>query len=281
MRCGRIDFPDDLLRAIRDERFVVFAGAGVSMGAPANLPSFWSLAEQVAAGSGLVPHEPLDHFLGQLHHRGTAVHQRAADILSRPGLMATTLHDDLLRLFTLPEQVRVVTTNFDLLFQRAAEDIWDSVPEVFRAPALPLGRNFHGIVHVHGALTAHQDIVLTDSDFGRAYLTEGWARRFLVDLFRHFTVLFVGYSHSDTVMHYLARALPEQEVGRRYALDSTEGNPQFWRLLGIEPILFPKSHKGDYSELYDGIRHLAKHVQRGILDWQREITALAESGPRA
>jgi hypothetical protein len=63
-------------------------------------------------------------------------------------------------------------------------------------------------------LTAHQDIVLTDSDFGRAYLTEGWARRFLVDLFRHFTVLFVGYSHSDTVMHYLARALPEQEAGR-------------------------------------------------------------------
>jgi hypothetical protein len=80
-------------------------------------------------------------------------------------------------------------------------------------------------------------------------------------------------------MHYLARALPEQEVGRRYALDSTEGDPQFWRLLGIEPILFPKSHKSDYSKLYDGIHHLAKHVRRGILDWQREITALAESGP--
>jgi hypothetical protein len=27
------------------------------------------------------------------------------------------------------------------------------------------------------------------------------------------------------------------------------------------------------------IHHLAKHVRRGILDWQREITALAESGP--
>ena len=40
-------------------------------------------------------------------------------------------------------------------------------------------------------------MVLTDADFGRAYLTEGWARRFLVELFRSFTVLFVGYSHND------------------------------------------------------------------------------------
>jgi hypothetical protein len=116
MRCGQIDFPDELLYAIRDGRFVVFVGAGVSMGDPANLPSFWRLAEQVAAGSGLAPRddELLDHFLGQLHHRGIAVHQRAADILSRPGLVATTLHGDLLRLFPLPEQVRVVTRYYEL-----------------------------------------------------------------------------------------------------------------------------------------------------------------------
>jgi hypothetical protein len=84
MRCGQIDFPDELLHAIRDRRFVVFAGAGVSMGNLTHLPSFWSLADQVAAGSGLAPYEPLDHFLGQLHHQGIAIHQRAAAILSRP-----------------------------------------------------------------------------------------------------------------------------------------------------------------------------------------------------
>jgi hypothetical protein len=65
----------------------------------------------------------------------------------------------------------------------------------------------------------------------------------------------------------------------RYALDSPDGDPQFWRLLGIQPILFPQSHKSDYNELYDGVHHLADHVRRGILDWQREVTALAESGP--
>ncbi|MGR5939314.1 SIR2 family protein [Bacillus pacificus] len=35
-------------------------------------------------------------------------------------------------------------------------------------------------------------------------MTEGWARRFLVDLFSNYTVLFVGYSHNDPVMKYLA-----------------------------------------------------------------------------
>src|SRR5690554_7670999 len=40
-------------------------------------------------------------------------------------------------------------------------------------------------------------LVITDREFGRAYLTEGWARRFLVALFRKYVVLFVGYSHDD------------------------------------------------------------------------------------
>ena len=41
-------------------------------------------------------------------------------------------------------------------------------------------------------------MILTDADFGCVYLveSEGWARRFLVELFRSFTILFVGYSHS-------------------------------------------------------------------------------------
>ena len=108
--------------------------------------------------------------------------------------------------------LRLVTTNFDTLFEEAARESTGVQPEVFPAPALPLGREFHGIVHVHGTIDKPHDMVLTDADFGRAYLTEAWARRFLVDLFRSFTVLFVGYGHSDTVMNYLARALPVEQT---------------------------------------------------------------------
>ena len=122
--------------------------------------------------------------------------------------------------------------------------------------------------------------MITDTDFGRAYLTEGWARRFLVDLFPSFTVLFVGYSHDDTIMNYLARALPVGEADQRFVLISeTDNDADRWRLLGIEPISYPQADENDYSALYEGVRRMAEHIRRNVLDWQREITEIVEKPP--
>ena len=219
-----------------------------------------------------------DVFLGRLHDRGIAVHELAARELSKNNPQPTDLHKDLLRLHLAKQSVRLVTTNFDLLFERAAEEVLDRKPEVFRAPALPRGTNFTGIVHVHGAIDRANEMVLTDADFGRAYLVEGWARRFLVDLFRSFTVLFVGYSHSDVVMNYLARALPPADTETPFAL-TDESHSERWQALGIEPISFPRSPGDHYRPLYEGVNGLAKHVTRGTLDWQRVIAAIAENPP--
>ena len=283
MKIANIDFPKPLLNALRDGKLVVFAGAGVSMGEPAYLPSFKALADMIAQGTGktLQNREPIDRFLGRLLHDGVKVHTLAAKKLSPPGLQATDLHRNLLRLYPNAEQVRVVTTNFDLLFEQAAEGVFNnSQPDVFRAPALPLGHQFNGIVHVHGAVSHSDEMIITDADFGRAYLTEGWARRFLVDLFRSFTVLFVGYSHDDTIMNYLARALPTGEVPPRFVLISeTDDNADHWNVLGIESISYPQPKEHDYSTLYEGVRHIAEHVRRNVLDWQREIAAIAEKPP--
>ena len=282
MKLSGIDFPEPLLIALRDAKLVVFAGAGVSMGEPARLPSFKDLAAAIAKGTGIAleNHESEDRFLGRLKHQRVNVHSLAAQALSRDDPQPTELHRDLLRLCSDAGQVRIVTTNFDSLFEQAAECMFDSKPEVFRAPALPLGREFNGIVHIHGALDRPGGIVLTDADFGCAYLTEGWARRFLVELFRQFTVLFVGYGHNDTVMNYLARALPISEAGRRFALAGEhDADLQRWRFLGIEPITYPQSSEDDYSALHKGVRRLAEVFGRGILDWQREITELAQKNP--
>lgn len=274
-KLANVHFDDCVLDALRNDKLVVFAGAGVSMGPPSNLASFWQLASDVAQNTGLAPAEPLDRFLGQLQHRGVAVHERAAQLLSPEGSAPNALHIDLLRLFSTVGRIRLVTTNFDLHFETAAETLFGSVPEVYRAPALPLGYDFTGIVYVHGALPHAGKLVLTDADFGRAYLTEGWARRFLVDVFRRYTVLFVGYSHNDVVMNYLARALPAEGVAGRFALTDEEGN---WDLLGIKPIKFIRGTGADtYRELYDGVEQLAERATRGALDWQ---TRLAEIGGR-
>ncbi|WP_374681705.1 SIR2 family protein [Accumulibacter sp.] len=158
-------------------------------------------------------------------------------MLSGETTAPTPLHRDLLRLFPAAERLRIVTTNYDQLFELAASDVFgEATPVCFRTPALPLGSCFNGVVHVHGEITRPAEMVLTDADFGRGYLVEGWARRFLLDLFRQFTVLFVGYSHNDLIVSYLARALPETQAGQRFAL--TGANDDFQRYQDASGDLF-------------------------------------------
>ncbi len=251
------------------------------MGKPANLPNFKCLTKLIARGTGETQKdgETDDQFLGRLKkERGTKVHELASEILSNKNSKPNELHRDLLRLYSKTESTRIVTTNFELLFERAAQDIFDPNPEVFRAPALPLGRDFNGIVHLHGAVSHPLDMVLTDADFGRAYLSDGWAGRFLVELFRNFTVLFVGYSHDDTIMKYLARALTTSETKGRFAI-TTEAISDRWQILGIKPIIYERVAGDQHCSLYLGIQRLASYSTRGILGWQREITEIAGKPP--
>lgn len=282
MKFGKVDFPKPLLDDLRDNKLVVFAGAGVSMGKPSCLPNFESLTRQIADGTGITKCKSENHeqFLGRLKDGGTNVHEIAKNVLSREGLKYAPLHKDLLRLYRKDQSIRLVTTNFDLLFEKAAKGIFDNGLQVFCAPALPLGRNFNGLIHVHGSVRQPCEMVLTDSDFGRGYLSEGWARRFLLDLFANYTILFVGYSHSDVVMNYLVRALPPKSAEfQRYALEQIASDDQHWKRLGIVKIPYPHDHEKDHSELESAVCKLANYLRRGMMGWHRVISEIAESPP--
>ena len=283
MNIKGVNFPNPLLDALRDGRLVLFSGAGISMGAPANLPDFPALARQIAEGTGQFASEgeSEDRFLGRLKGAGTDVHRRAAELLRSNGPEPTELHRNLLNLSKTPRNVRIVTTNFDLLFEQAAESLFDPVPKMFLSPALPYGRRFQGIAHIHGSVSEPDEMVLTSQDFGRAYLTEadGWARRFLVDMFASHTVLFVGYSHYDTIMTYLTPSMPRDGTAQRYALvGDLREEQEHWRNMGVEPITFPQANKNDYTGLDQAVEGLANYIQQRILDWQQQITRIA-SGP--
>lgn len=288
MKIKDVDFPPALLNALRDGRLVVFAGAGVSMGPPANLPSFRKLAEQVAQGTGqsiAASETDDDQFLGRLREDSVRVHQRTAGILQSGNPKPNGLHRNLLRLFQRTgDPVRIVTTNFDGLFEQAAdaEELFRKNPKVFEAPTLPLGSRFEGIVRLHGSVKEPEEMVLTHRDFGRAYLTEedGWARRFLVSLFAKHTVLFVGYSHSDTIMTYLTPSLRLDSGEKRFALVGSESNDlDRWRRMGIEPVLFPQENQSDFTCLNTGVEGLAAFRRRGVIGWQQEIARIAEGRP--
>ena len=277
MKFGSTEINESIVNALRDDKLVVFAGAGVSMGSPSNLPSFEKLAIAIARGTGHEAKPPWDQLLGSLQSKGVSVHELVAQYLSSPESISNDLHKNLLLFFRSHDRVRIITTNFDYHFEDEAKELFDNQPDIYQAPALPLGKNFNGIVHVHGALNKPNSMVLTDADFGRAYLTEGWARRFLVDVYQHYIVLFVGYSYDDIVMRYLARALPTSSMTNHFALTVESEN---WGNLGITPIEFNlESGDNKYIQLYDCIEKLAKRSSRGVLDWKNRINEICKGVP--
>jgi len=82
---GKIDFPEEVRDAALAGELVVFAGAGVSMGDPANLPNFEKLCGLI--GEGLVRElqrrqaEPPDEYLGRLVDADVPIHKKAAIVL--------------------------------------------------------------------------------------------------------------------------------------------------------------------------------------------------------
>ena len=75
------------------------------------------------------------------------------------------------------------------------KELDDEAPE-YPAPAPPVGNDFTGIVYIHGRLDQEgRRLVATDDDFGKAYLNDAWAARFLDRMFASHSVLFIGHSH--------------------------------------------------------------------------------------
>jgi SIR2-like protein/uncharacterized protein DUF4020 len=281
MRINNVDFPGPLFEAQKNSSLVVFAGAGVSMPPPSNFPNFDSLAEQVAAGVlTRDKDEPVDRFLGRLKDRGVEVHDKVRRILSDQTSKPNPLHTDLLRLFESTATVRVVTTNFDVHFTSAATSVFANLDdlEIYSAPALPRGNSFSGIVHLHGSVVKPANrLVLTDSDFGAAYLTEGWATRFLQQLFADNLVVFVGYGHNDIVVDYLARGLPPKSKGPgRFAL-AIQGTESHWKRLGITPVTYPVgSDSARHSALAPALKGWVDRIWTVALNHEERIKSIVQ-----
>ena len=168
---------------------------------------------------------------------------------------ATATHDALLTLGKdRKDRTRLITTNFDRLF----EEVIARTPlqvEHFRAPLLPVPKKrWDGLVYLHGLLTEKpsesdlERLVVSSGDFGLAYLTERWAARFVSELLRNFVVCFVGYSINDPVLRYMMDALaadrllgespPEMFAFGSYSKGKADEGERVWRAKNVTPILY-------------------------------------------
>jgi SIR2-like domain len=290
------DLPDSLLHEHEDGRIVFFCGAGISY--PAGLPGFRRLVELIYTELPTTPteleakaleQERFDAAVDLLEHRfpgGRFAVRGALAAVLKPKLRllrATSTHKALLTLARdRKKNARLITTNFDRIFETVMRD-----PKLrmrtYQAPLVPIPKDsrWNGLVYLHGllprAVTEYDlnQLVVSSGDFGRAYLTERWAARFVGELFRRYIVCFVGYSIGDPVLRYMMDALAADRVlGEKtlpaYAFaDYTEGNEEdvenLWRAKHVTPILYRvKSPAHDHSNLHLTLEEWANTHRDGV-----------------
>lgn len=281
------DIPVEIVQAVEDGRVVFFCGAGVSQ--QAGLPSFRGLVEKVYARL----HRRRESFPAEQRacreQNYDQVFSSLEAAIKEPGLIRqlveeslalapdadTNTHKALLTLATDRNGwCHLVTTNYDRCFSPHVE----ARVRVDAAPRLPVPRpwRWNSVVHLHGFLDDCGDdmreLVLSSADFGAAYLVDGWATRFLRELFQHFIVLFVGYRADDLVVKYMLQALAvglaeRGENPKAFALAQVEETEQSttvaWEAKGITPILYPEGNS--HAVLHATLRAWAEAASLGLL----------------
>lgn len=270
-----IEYPELLVEAIKNDKLVIFCGAGVSMSEPTNLPSFNELSDEIAELTNKEKRddESDEQYLGRVENLGRDVHSKVCNRLTGSELQPNTNHETLIDFFK--KDIRIVTTNYDIMLEGALEKK-DRKAKIYSYPALPYGDKFNGIVHLHGEVENPQDIVLTDSDFGKSYMYHGNVTTFLRSLFEsEYTVLFIGYSYNDIVMKYFTRSLPDLSGKKRYIFTSKDQASNYIP-LGLTPIIHEKNN---YKQIYDSLLRVSNLVTRDDNSWSLRIKDISEEVP--
>ena len=302
------DVPERLLEAHEDGQVVFFCGAGVSY--PAGLPGFRGLVQKLYQELGAEPsavervalrQKLYDTAIALLEGRivgGRAFVRRAVASILSPQVKsphATVSHEALLTLARGHDgRRRIVTTNFDRLFEASKASQGLSFPS-FQAPALPVAKKarWDGLVYLHGLLPEQPSeseldrIVVSSGDFGLAYLTERWAARFVSEIFRTYTICFVGYSISDPVLRYMMDALaadrllgepnPEAFAFGSYSRGREEDSAAEWAAKNVTPI--PYRAHGRHVYLQQTLRVWADTYKSGVLGKERFVVMHAPDVP--
>ena len=194
---------------------------------------------------------------------------------------------------------RILTTNFDTLFERAWFEKRHSAIATHAGVAMPQPKvaACTGVLHLHGRLADPRpelsafetDLVLTSAEFGDAYLRSGWASRYIYDLVRAYTVVLVGYQADDPPMRYLLEALEADrerypDLQKVYAFAECEPGKDelvraLWEAKAVEPILYT-TNGADHSTLYDSLREWRRYADDPTV-WRRERLRLFVAEPPA
>ena len=277
------EIPNELIQHVRRRLAVFLCGAGVSM--RVGLPSFKKLTKSVFkdhytdiktvfAEKNAFKKKEYDRALRSLEKRShmpgkvSTVRDSVIKKLSVSNLIDTDDHLNLLKLSQNENnQVRILTTNFDTKFEHAAKNNELSYKSyATKSIPKPGGLDDKGIFHLHGIIadpdvnTENSELILTSSDFGDAYLRDGWVPRYIEDRMRIGPLILVGYGAEDVAMRLLLETIDTdrsrfKDLHKIYAMYKYKKNSSsLWISKGIIPIEFK-----DYDTMYTTIAEWAKY----------------------
>jgi SIR2-like domain len=296
--------PDTLLERSDAGRVVFLCGAGVSF--PSGMPTFVGLTQHVIEffnppddsevmaayrpwlNDQSAANVPLDQIFNLLHQE---YGKDEVNALVTERLRAPLTRAEFGREHSLIRRIssnqsgmpQIVTTNFDLLFEAGVESgqLVLHVPPAF--PDLSYGSTIEGITYLHGRLidegSGQHDYVLSSADFGRAYLSEGWATNFIRNLLERYTVVLVGYQAEDPPVKYLLQGLNhdgQYDRSRLFAFD--RGLPEQieakWRDRGVTAIAY-----SDHSDLWRTMEAWADRAD-DPREWRASIISRSQQDPK-
>jgi len=188
---------------------------------------------------------------GQTGNNPTGVRQIIASEVRASNVPPAAIHRALMSLADRGGSVSIVTTNFDLLLEKAATRFRPGIQSYALGGIPRPGRrnDFGGILHIHGAVDPDvkrmTDLIVSDQDFGEFYLRRRTVSDFIYDAARLFNLVLVGYSANDPPMRYLLNAIAADgtrfdDLKERFTFIGTDApDPtalEDWRGRGITPI---------------------------------------------
>lgn len=216
----------------------------------------------------------LDVTLGLLERRLEGEDPRAPSAIRAavrkllPSKNPTPAHRALMRLSDRGDATAILTTNFDLLFERCRRRPGQNRPTygIGGMPRPSTRTTFTGIFHVHGVLSKPprqpSDILLTDRDFGEHYYRRRFVPDFLYDVSRLYSLVLVGYSADDPPMRYLLNAIAADtlrfpDLQPRYIFVGGADALKLSDLKGRGLIPIPYSNTNNHEELTQTLKRWA------------------------
>lgn len=238
------DMPVDIIDAVKNDRLVIFAGAGVSTESKRCYPS--TLYEEIKQELGLNENEQLkfsqimSRYCKQPNGRRNLIKhikERFDYVESFPELyrQATSFHKELSSVYFIRD---IITTNWDDYFERECGATPFTTAEDFLFWDLSDRR----VLKIHGSIRNYGSLIITETDYKKCYrqLNKGLLGGYLKNFLATKTIVFIGYSFGDEDLNRIQQYLFREMSGlnpHAYVVTIDEDAKEKFKDTNITPII--------------------------------------------